>query len=135
MLLLRKIDYSAQIVFGVLMLLSIPLVFIYGFLAGLFLLGGWQLISAALNTTCFLKNSLVTDICMYWKCTGLVFACFFLCVPLVEIFDEDDVQVLGGAGLIASIPLAVYYLHIYGKLLGNLRLRNELSSLIKSNHY
>lgn len=134
MLLLRKTDYYIQYITGIIMLLSIPVLFFYGFLAGLFIMGCWQLFSASINTTGFLSAGLSKYICTYWKWTGIVMACLFLCVPLAELFKADDVQVLGGVAVVASIPVAIYYLFIYNKLLAHLELRKELGGLLKSNH-
>lgn len=133
-MLLRKIDYSVQLVLGVIMLLSLPVFFLYGFLAGLFLLGFIQLVSAVSNTSGFLTNGLGNEICNYWKYTGLIFASLFLCIPLAELFNPDDVQVLGAIGITASVPVSVYYLNIYKKLIRHLAFKNELEGLIKSKH-
>jgi len=134
MLLLRKIDQSAQLVLGVIMLLSVPILLWYGFLTGLFLLGFWQLLSASLNTAGFLNNGLGRQICTYWKFTGLIFASLFLCVPLSKLFNPDDVQVLAAIGIAGSVPVAVYYLRIYKKLIDELSFKTELEGLIKSKH-
>lgn len=134
MLLLRKTDYYIQLTLGMIMLVSIPVLFIYGFFAGLFITGCWQLFSASFNTSSFIAAGLSKQIGSYWKWTGIVMACLFLCVPLAELFKADDVQVLGGVAVAASIPVAIYYLFIYNKLLAHLTLRKELGGLLKSNH-
>jgi hypothetical protein len=134
MTLLRKADYYFQFAVGIIMLLSIPVLFFYGFFAGLFFMGCWQLFSASLNTSSFLTASLSKEIGTYWKWAGIVMACLFLCVPLTELFNADDVQVLGGIAVAASIPVAIYYLFIYKRLLAHLALRKELGGLLKSNH-
>ena len=126
MLLFRRIDHSVQWILGTGMLISLPGFLPYGFLAGLFLMGCWQLFSASLNTKSFLYNGLGKEICSYWKFTGLVFACLFLCIPLAELFDPDDVQVLGAVAVSAGAPIAVYYLLIYKKLIHHPELRKEL---------
>jgi TRAP-type uncharacterized transport system fused permease subunit len=66
--------------------------------------------------------------------TGLVFAFLFLCVPLSELFDPDDVQVIAVVAVVGSVPVAVYYLTIYNKLIKHFELRNELGGLVKSKH-
>lgn len=134
MLFIRKADYYFQFTVGIIMLLSIPVLFIYGFFAGLFFMGCWQLFSASFNTSSFMGAGLSKEIGSYWKWTGIVMASLFLCVPLAELFKADDVQVLGGFAVVASIPVAIYYLSIYNKLLAHLALRNELGGLLKSNH-
>jgi hypothetical protein len=134
MLLLRKADYYIEFVLGILMLLSIPILFFYGFLAGLFVMGCWQLFSASVNTNSFLAAGLSKQICTYWKWTGVVMAFLFLCIPLSNFFNPDNVQVLGAIALSGSVPVAIYYLTIYKKLIGHFELRQELSGIIKSHH-
>jgi hypothetical protein len=56
MKLVRKIDYYCQLILGSLMLLSIPVLLSYGFLASLFILGCWQLLSAVFNTKAFIHT-------------------------------------------------------------------------------
>ena len=131
---LKKIDYYLQCTLGVMMILSIPILFLFGFLAGLFLLGFWQLVSAVLNTNSFMRSGLAKEIMNYWKYTGLVMATLFACVPLSWLFDPDDIQVVGVVAVIASVPVGCYYLSIYHKLLEALKLRHELSGLVKSKH-
>lgn len=120
MLTLRKIDHGIQVALGVIMIFSLPVLFIYGFMAGLFLMGFIQLVSAVANTSAFLVNGMGRQICNYWKYTGLVMASLFICVPLAEIFNPDDVQVLAGFGIAGSVPVAIYYLHIYKQLIRHL---------------
>lgn len=134
MLTLRKIDYTAQTVLGIITVLSLPIFFAYGLLAGLFLLGSWQLFSAFFNTSSFLSSGLGRHICNYWKFTGLVFAFLFLCIPVSGLFKPDEVQLLGAVAVAGSIPLSVYYMVIYKKLIGHFVLRHELSGLLRSKH-
>jgi hypothetical protein len=103
-------------------------------MAGLFLMGCWQLFSAAVNTRAFLSYGLPVEIGKYWTCTGLVMGALFLCVPLADLFDPDDVQVLAGVAVVGAIPVAVYYLVIYRKLIDHIIVRREVSGLIKSKH-
>lgn len=130
-MLLRKIDYYGQCILGILMVVSLPVLYIYGFMAGLFLLGCWQLLSAAANTFSFLAQRHGRQICNYWRFTGIVMALLFLCIPLGRMFDPDDVQVLGGISILASIPLGVYYLKIYRGLIDHIHLRDELQGFIR----
>lgn len=134
MLTLRKIDHGIQVALGVIMIFSLPVLLLYGFMAGLFLMGFIQLISAAANTSGFLANGMGRQICNYWKFTGLVMASFFICVPLAEIFNPDDIQVIAAVGVGASVPVAAYYLHIYRQLIRLIAFKNELGGLIKSKH-
>lgn len=116
------------------MLLSVPVLFYFGFPAGLFLLGCWQLLSAFFNTSCFYNNGMGYQICSYWKYAGLIFTLLFVSVPLAGLLNPDDVQVLAAVAVMAAIPVAVYYLKIYKKLIGHLVLRHELGGLIRSKH-
>lgn len=132
MLLIRKIDYHTQFYLGILMLISIPVLLIYGFLAGLFVLGILQLISAAFNTSAFIHTEFKKEIFTYWKCTAIDLLVLFLCWPLGHLFDMDDVQVVFWIGVAGSPFIAAYYLKIYNSLISHLDLRNELSGLTKS---
>jgi hypothetical protein len=114
MLLLRKIDYTLQLALACLMILSIPFFFFFGFMAGLFLMGCWQLLSAVSNTNSFIRSGLSKEIINYWKFTGIVMASLFACFPLSTVFG--------------------YYLRIYNKLIDALKMRHELGGLIKSKH-
>lgn len=134
MLLPRQIDYYGQYTLGIIMIVSLPFFLWFGFLAGLLLIGCWQLFSASVNTPAFLLYGLQQEIGKYWKCTGLVTGMIFLCVPLAELFNPDDVQVIAWIGVIAAIPIAIYYLHIYRKLIDHIIVRREVSGLIKSKH-
>jgi hypothetical protein len=133
-MLLRKFDYYGQCILAVMMFISIPILFFYGFLAGLFVLGCWQLLSAAANTYTFLLHGRSRLICNYWRWTGIVMAFLFLCIPLSKVFNPDDVQVLGVIAIIASIPLAWYYLRIYYRLIQFMKAKTELGALIRSKH-
>lgn len=134
MLLLRKIDFYSQTVIGVLAIVSTPFLLYFGLMAGLFLIGCWQLFSAAFNSRTFLNNGMGKKICNYWKYTGLVMGSLFLCYPLSEIFNPDDVQVLAAVAICCSAPLAVYYYIIYKELVAKLSFRKDLGRLIKSSH-
>ncbi len=134
MLVLKKIDYYLQCILSILMFLSIPFLYFYGFLAGLFLIGFWQLTSAVINTNSFMHAGHTPSILSYWRYTGIVMALLFVCVPLSTIFNPDDVQVIGGIAIIAAVPVSWYYLSIYLKLIKTLELRHEVSGLIKSKH-
>jgi hypothetical protein len=133
-MLIRKLDFYGQCILAIIMLISIPMLLFYGFMAGLFLMGCWQLLSAAANTFAFLLHGRSRQICIYWRCTGIVIAILFICIPLSEFLDPDGVQVLAAIAIIASIPLAWYYLKIYYRLIHHIEVRSELQALIKSKH-
>ncbi|HEX7906276.1 MAG TPA: hypothetical protein VF487_20520 [Chitinophagaceae bacterium] len=134
MLSFYKIDYYLQYGLCILLFLSIPVLFLYGFMAGLFILGCWQLLSAALTTPCFLKSGQSKIIFTYWKWTGLILALLLLYIPLSILFDTDDLQVIGVIAVIGSIPVAFYYLLIYKRLIDHLSIKKEIAGIIKSNH-
>ena len=131
---LRKIDYFGQLILAALMLLSIPVLFIYGFLAGLFVMGCWQLISAACNTNTFIHSGSRKQIWMYWKCCFADFALLFLGWQTGETATNDLAQVIFWIALAAAAAIAVYYLKIYNNLIQFISLRNELDGLTKSKH-
>ncbi len=132
MLTVRRIDYYSQFVLGSIMLLSLPVMFQYGSLAGFFLIDCWQLFSASANTNNFISSGLCKKISSYWKWTGIIMASLFLCVFLCQRFNPDDIQILAGVAVMASVPLSIYYLSIYKRLINHQVLRNELSGIIKS---
>jgi len=131
-MILQKIDYYGQVSLAVLMVFSTPFYFYFGFLAGLFIIGCWQLLSAVCNTGSFNNHALHKEISQYWIFTAIVLILLLLCFPLAEAFSPDDIQVLAGAAIIGSIPLAYHYLNIYKKLIRRLGLKKELRGLIKS---
>lgn len=130
-MLLRKIDYYGQLTVCMLMFASIPVLYFYGPLLGLLILGCWQLLSAAGNTFPFLRYGRSKQICTYWRWTGFVLAALFLCIPLSRYLNPDDVQVLGAIAIISSIPLSIYYLRIYKALIDNIKMKNELRALVR----
>ena len=131
---LRKIDYTGQLILAALMLLSIPILLIYGFLAGLFIMGCWQLISAAFNTNAFIQSGHRKRIWMYWKCCFAVLALLFFAWLAGEIFTADLSELIFWIALAGAAAIAVYYLKIYNKLIQFISLRNELDGLTKSKH-
>lgn len=131
---LRKIDWYAQLTISVASVFSIPLLFLYGLGAGLFLMGFWQLLSAVLNSSHFIQHGLQQQIIRYWKLAGSIMAALFLCFILPFFFDGDDVQVGIFIAVAASIPVALFYLKIYRQLIENISLRNEIDGLTKSKH-
>ena len=134
MITVRKIDYYGQLILAALMILSIPFLLFYGFLAGLFLTGCWQLLSAASNTISFLSLSQRKQIWLYWKlCVG-DFALLFFGWVTGKFFTADTTQFVFGIAIAGAIFIAVYYLKIYNKLIELISLRTELDGLTKSKH-
>jgi hypothetical protein len=131
---LRKIDYYGQLILAALMLLSVPLLLYYGFLAGLFIMGCWQLISAAFNTNAFLHSVYRRHIWSYWKLCLADLILLFLCWLSGETFNPGFMQVIFWLVITGGAAIAVYYLKIYNDLIQFISLRNELDGLTKSKH-
>jgi hypothetical protein len=131
---LRKIDYYGQLISAALMLLSVPVLLWYGFLAGLFIMGCWQLISAAFNTNAFLHSGRRRQIWSYWKLCFADLTLLFLCLLSGETFNADLLQVIFWIAITGAAAVAVYYLKIYNNLIQFISLRSELDGLTKSKH-
>jgi len=129
---LRRIDWYGQVIMGSLMILSLPFLFCYGFLAGLFVLGGWQLLSAATNTVSFVHSGFRKEIAGYWIWVLIVFAVFFPGWVLSEFFGTGYTAVTAYMSMAATPLITFYYLRIYKKLVDYCELRNELSGFTKS---
>jgi hypothetical protein len=127
----RKIDWYGQIFFSSLMALSIFIMLFYSFGFGLLILGGWQLISAAMNTYSFSKNGFKKEIRIYWIFTFTDLAIFFCPFFLDRIFDRDDLEVLTWTGAFLGIPIAIYYLVKYNKLIKHIDVLEELNGFVK----
>src|SRR5690348_1126963 len=110
MLRLRQIDYYSQLLICILMIVSMPILYFYGFLAGLLLLGGWQLLSAALNTRAYIIHSFRKQIISYWTCTAIILGIIALSLILCILFDSDDMQVPFWVAVVAAVPLSYYYI-------------------------
>jgi hypothetical protein len=134
MLRIRKIDCYGQLILAMLILLSVPVFFLPGFLAGLFIIGCWQLISAGVNTYGFIHAGYKKQILFYWKLCIADFVLLFLYYWSGKVFNPDDMQVVFWIGISGSVFIAGFYLKIYYGLIEFISLRNELGGLIKSNH-
>lgn len=131
---LRKIDFYCQITLGIIMVLSVPVLFFFGFGAGLFILGCWQLISAGLNTSAFINSGHKKVIVSYWKWAGLDLLVISICFPLSALFDPDDIQVIFWIAAGCAVLIPPYYWKIYNRLIKHFELRKELSGFTKSKH-
>lgn len=129
---LRNADRYGQLILAALMILSVPFMFLYGFMAGLFILGCWQLISALLNTYSFIHSGYKRQIYLYWKFCVADLGLLFLSIWLDKFFNPGDMQVITGIALAGSVAIAVFYLKIYFKLIDLIELKNELDGLLKS---
>jgi len=130
----RKIDYYGQLILGSLMLLSVPVLFFYGFLAGLFILGCWQLLSSIFNTRAFVHTSHSKQIWTYWSCCIADLTIVFLSCHFEKTFNTGNVQVFYWIALSGAVLIAIYYLKIYNDLIQFFLLRDELDGLTKSKH-
>jgi len=134
MKILRNIDYYGQLLLGFLMLLSVPVLLIYGFLAGLFILGCWQLLSALFNTKAFIYTGHSKQIWSYWSCCIVDLTLLFLPWLFEKTFKTDFVQVFYWISISGAVLIAIYYLKIYKDLIQFFSLRDELDGLTKSKH-
>jgi len=134
MKIVRNIDYYGQLLLGFLMLLSVPVLLIYGFLAGLFILGCWQLLSAVFNTKAFIYTGHNKQIWRYWSCCIVDLTLLLLPWLFEKIFKTDFVQVLYWVSISGAVLIAIYYLKIYKDLIQFFSLRDELDGLTKSKH-
>jgi hypothetical protein len=133
MITLRKIDFYSQITLGIIMVLSVPVLFLVGFRAGLLILGCWQLISAGLNTSGFINSGHKKEIVSYWKWAGLDLLAISICFPLSALFDPNDAQVFFWIAAGCAVLISAYYWKIYDRLIKHFELRKELSGFTKSN--
>ena len=130
----RRIDYYGQLILGSLMLLSVPLLLFYGFLAGLFILGCWQLLSAVFNTKAFIYTGHSKQAWCYWSCCIADLSLLFLSWHFEKTFRADIVQVFYWIVMSGAVIIAIYYLKIYKDLIQFFSLRDELDGLTKSKH-
>ena len=134
MKIVRRIDYYGQLILGSLMLLSVPLLLFYGFLAGLFILGCWQLLSAVFNTKAFVHTGHSKKIRTYWSYCTVDLTILFLSWYIEKTFKPDNIQLFYWIALPGAVFIAIYYLKIYNDLIQFFSLRDELDGLTKSKH-
>ena len=128
----RRFDFYGQLILGSVMLISIPFLLLYGFLLGLFFLGCWQLISASLNTTSFIRCGYKKNVITYWIFTAVVLLALLICFRATRILKADLMDSLVTISLCCSVIIAVYYLYIYYKLIDHIEFKTELSGFLKS---
>ena len=134
MLLIRKIDCYGQLILISCMLISIPFLYFAGIGIGLILLGGWQLISAFLNTPGFINAGYKKPIMFYWIFCVVDLGSILFLWQFGSTFTSDCIMVVGWITIGAAIFIAAYYLRIYYRLIDLISLRNELDGLTKSKH-
>jgi hypothetical protein len=134
MLLVRKIDYGGQLVLVGFMIMSMPVLYYYGLLTGLFILGIWQLISAIVNTNVFIYSVYRREIGIYWLCCVFDLVILALAWLFSKVAGAGDAVLLYAVAIVVAICIATYYLLIYNKLIRSISLRNEVDGLTKSKH-
>ena len=130
----RRIDYYGQLILGSLMLLSVSVLLFYGFLAGLFILGCWQLLSAVFNTKAFIHTGHSKQIGRYWSYCIADLVMLVLAWYFGGTLKADSMQVFYAIALSGAAFIAIYYLRIYNDLIRFISLRDELDGLTKSKH-
>ena len=128
---IRKIDFYGQLILGIAMLVSIPFLFLYGFLLGFFFLVCWQLFSASFNTSAFTRSGFKKKIITYWKWAAADLLILLFCFRANKLFTSDLENILVTIGLGGSVIIAVYYLYIYHMLISRIEFKNELSGFLK----
>jgi len=128
---LRKFDLYGQLTIMILMILSIPILFLYGPLMGLFILGCWQLISAAINSCAFIKAGFRHNIVTYWSLAGFDLLMLLL-TQYLDVIPEGSANILSAFCLFTAGGIAVYYWLIESRLIKLLEERHELSAFTKS---
>lgn len=131
---LRNIDYYGQLILCSLTILSIPVLFYYGFLASLFIPVCWQLLSAIFNTKAFIYSGQNKQIRVYWTCWLVDLTLFFLSWLFERSFNDDNVRIFYWIEISGAVFIALYYLKIYKNLIHFFSLRDELDGLTKSKH-
>ena len=132
MITLRQVDFWGQLITFFLMIITIPVFLFFGFMLGLGIIGGWQLLSAAFNTGAFIRTGYKKKVIRYWQWTGIILSSFFSYIISSLFFSFDGTQLLLFAILFAALMLSIYYFSIYHDLIHHLQLRKELSGLTKS---
>jgi hypothetical protein len=103
-------------------------------MAGLFLLGWWQVFSATLNTYSFAQCGFTQRIFCYWIFCLSDLVLFFFSIWLDISTSHGLAEILILTSLIGALVTAGYYWWIYYRLIGFIFLRNELDGLTKSKH-
>ena len=134
MLRIRKKDYYGQLILVTCTVLSIPFFYFVGVGMGLFLLTCWQLISALVNTIAFIHTVYKKQILLYWTFSIVNLSLITFLFLFENDLPEDLILVIFWITFGVALPIAIYYLRIYYRLIELLFLRNELDGLTKSKH-
>ena len=132
MITLRQVDFWGQLITFFLMIIAIPVFLFSGFMLELGIIGGWQLLSAGLNTATFTRTGYKKKVVRYWQWTGITLSSFSFYIISSLFFSFDGTQLLLFVILFAALVLSIYYFLIYHDLIQHLQLRKELSGLTKS---
>jgi hypothetical protein len=133
MLMVRKIDWYIQVGLSVILIISLPVLFLHGLGWSFCIPGAWQLISSLANTSGFFQTGMKKEIRMYWILAVIDLIIFFSPFFLKSLFDADGSEVLTYAGAVCGIPVAVYYLRVYNRLIQQLKTTEELTGFVR--HY
>ena len=134
MIKLRKLDCYGQLIAASICIASMAVLYWLGLLIGLFIIGCWQLISAAFNTRGFISAGFQKRISYYWLFSLADLLFLFFTYSLTGSAPEILIEILTGITLVGGIATAVYFWKIYFKLIDFLSLRSELDGLTKSKH-
>ena len=134
MKIVRRIDYYGQLVLGLVLLLSVPVLVSYDFLESLFIFGCWQLVSAVFNTKTFVHKGRRKQIWRYWVFCTADLTFFLLSCYFGQTFNAGNVAGPYWIALPAAVFIAIYYLKNYRDLIQFFSLRDELDGLTKSKH-
>lgn len=114
----RRIDWWIQAVIGAFCVIT---AFTITFaLMGEFILGVWQLISAALNTWPMLRSPYRKQIIIYWM---------LVAISLSLLISGSDILIT--ISTIGSFGIALYYWRIYKLFIDHIAYRKELGTLIR----
>jgi hypothetical protein len=130
---IRRIDWHAQLVIGVLGVFMLWTIYIS--LIGEAILGVWQLISAMANTPAMLRSPFKKQIKTYWilVIVSLVFLLSpgFIRMTIGRSAMLELSEVLQGISIVGSWAIAWYYWRLYKLFIEHLEYRKELDTLIR----
>ena len=133
-----KYDYYGQLIFFILLVLVSLFSIIPGngafflvALVGLFPLGVWQLISAAINSFRFKNDKRKFKFLkLYWFLALMSLLLFFISLEFSPLFENQQAMVgpLVFAAMFGLVLVAVYYLFIYKKFLIDYEHQEDIST-------
>ncbi len=121
---LRRIDWNAQLVIGILSLLMIWTIYITLF--GEAILGVWQLLSAMANTVPMLRSPFKKQIKTYWILVLVSLVLLMSPQFLGESYWASAISIVG------SWAIAWYYWRIYKLFIEHVEYRKEIATLIRN---